>query len=352
MTSLHDYHHHHARELVALGGYALPSRYRTFHEEYAAAQNAAMTDMSFLGKLYVSGKDREALLHRLTTNEMRNLVAGTTRVNVFTNAKGRVVDRVEMLAEEERYLLLTSAGRDETLRQWLDKYIFIEDVKVANVTGELAVIGLFGKECVSRLRECLQINVRDLAAGSFIKHKWREHELLVHRPESASPARLQLLITNAGAIALWQTLLAAFAPIGHDAFETLRILQGIPMAEHELTEECNPHEVGLYPLINFEKGCYIGQEVIARLDAYQKVQRQLMGIKLEAEPQTCTGATLWLKQEEIGKLTSVARAPEGEGAIGLALVKKQYAQPNTRVVVRTNTGESVQAVLGELPFVV
>ncbi|MEK7729006.1 MAG: folate-binding protein YgfZ, partial [candidate division KSB1 bacterium] len=130
----------------------------------------------------------------------------------------------------------------------------------------------------------------------------------------------------------------------------LRILQGIPMVEHELTEEYNPHEVGLYSLINFEKGCYIGQEVVARLDTYQKVQRQLVGVKLDAEPHACANATLWVDEEEIGKLTSIARAPEGNGAIGLAIVRKQYAQHGTRVAVRTSRGDSLNAALVELPF--
>ncbi len=350
MTSLNDYHHLHARDFISLGGYALPLLYQTPQKEFAATQTAAMMDMSFLGKLFVSGKDREALLHRLTTNEMRNLLAGKSRANVFTNAKGRIVDRCEMLAEEERYLLLTSAGRDEVLRQWIDKYTFIEDVRVANVTREFAVIALFGSESAMRLQTQLNIAASELRAGSFLKQKINAHELLLHRPESASATQFQLLIPNPSALALWQTLSAVFTPIGYETFETLRIAQGIPMAEHELTEEYNPHEVGLYPLINFEKGCYIGQEVVARLDTYQKVQRQLVGVKLEAEPQACQSATLWFEEEEIGKLTSVAHAPEGEGAIGLAIVRKQYAQPGARVLARTSSGTSLQATLVELPF--
>jgi folate-binding protein YgfZ len=350
MNTLHDYHHHHARDFISLGGYALPLLYQTPQKEFAATQTVAMMDMSFLGKLFVSGKDREALLHRLTTNEMRKLAPGKSRVNVFINAKGRVVDRFEMLAEEERYLLLTSAGRDETLRQWIEKYTFIEDVKISNVTHEFAIIALFGSESATRLQAQLGFAASNLSAGSFFKQKINEYELYIHRPESSSPAQLQLIIPSASALALWQTLTAAFAPIGYETFETLRILAGIPMAEHELTEEYNPHEVGLYSLINFEKGCYIGQEVVARLDTYQKVQRQLMGVKLDAEPRACTGATLWLEQEEMGKITSIAHAPEGNGAIGLALVRKQSAQLKARVDARAKDGESLHATLVQLPF--
>ncbi|NUO83735.1 aminomethyl transferase family protein [candidate division KSB1 bacterium] len=350
MTSLHEYHQQHARDFLTIGGYSLPQRYRAHAEEYEAAMQAAMLDASFLGKLYVSGKDREALLHRLTTNEMRKLPVGKSRVNVFTNVKGRVIARVEMLAEEQRYLLLTGAGQGATLRAWIDKYTFIEEVKPIDATHALAVIALFGEESATRLQDCLGVTTHGMAAGSFISQLWQEHELIVHSPEAHSPAHFNLIISNTAALKLWQTLLPAFTPIGYAAFETLRILQGIPMAGHEITEEHNPHEIGLYPLVNFEKGCYLGQEVVARLDTYQKVQRQLMGIKLEIDPEVAAGATLFLEQQEIGKITSAAHARKGNGAIGLAIVRKQNAQPGTRVEARTSSGVVVHAALAALPF--
>lgn len=350
MLNLHDYHKQHALGFVQRGTLAFPLRYREHQTEYAAAKTAAMFDGSAFGKLHVLGKDREALLHRLTTNEMRNLPLGATRVNVFTNAKGRVVDRVEMLAQAERYLLLTSPGYGEILRAWIDKYVFIEDVKVREVTNELSLIALFGMESAARLQKELGLVLEELPAGRFSAHSWNGQELLVHRPEAASAARFNLLISAEAVSDLWQVLLPSFTPIGFAAFETLRIMQGIPMAPHELSEEYNPHEIGLYSLINFEKGCYIGQEVVARLDTYQKVQRRLVGIKLDIEPNDLGGATLFAEQQEIGKLTSIAHAPSGHGAIGLALVRKQYADAETQVEVRAPNGELKSARLTALPF--
>ena len=120
MSPLLEYHRRHAQHLIDLFGYLLPLHYSTFTEEFQASQRAGMMDTGFIGKVRVTGKDREALLHRLTTNEMRNMKAGEARVNIFTNAKGRVVDLVQMLAEEQSYLLLTSPGRAGTLQKWID----------------------------------------------------------------------------------------------------------------------------------------------------------------------------------------------------------------------------------------
>ncbi len=349
MSPLHEYHRRHAEHFIDLFGYSIPLHYSTPKEEYQAAQTAGMLDAGFFDKLRVIGKDRESLLHRLTTNEMRQMQSGASRVNIFTNAKGRVVDRVEMLAEEESYLLLTSPGRAITVQKWIEKYTFLEDVKPHDLTTQLGMISLFGEESAARLEKALGISGAEISAGHFEKTSWQNVEILVHHPEAANPARLNLILPIASEPMVWQSLLSRFTPIGFSTYETLRILPGIPAADHEIVDEYNPHEIGLYPFIDFEKGCYIGQEVIARLDSYQKVQRQLIGVKSETEASLLVGATVWLQEQEAGKLTSVAPAPNGSGTIGLAVVRKTFVQPNTNVVLRREH-ESFPAVFIKIPF--
>ncbi len=349
MSPLHEYHSRHAKHLLDLFGYAIPLRYAAPKQEYKAAQTAAMMDSSFFGKLRVTGKDRESLLHRLTANEMRNLKTGQTRVNIFANAKGRVLDRVEMLAEEESYLLLASPGHAVTLQKWIEKYTFLEEVKSTDLTAALGMISLFGKESSAKLETALGIELGKISAGQFIKTSWQTTETIVHQPQAANPARFNLIVAHENMPALWQALLSEFAPLGFSTYETLRIAHGIPAAGHEIVEEYNPHEIGLYPFINFDKGCYIGQEVIARLDSYQKVQRQLFGVKSETEASLLTGATVWRQDQEAGKLTSVAPAPQGQGTIGLAVVRKTFAQPNLAVELHREH-RTYPAELVHIPF--
>jgi folate-binding protein YgfZ len=349
MPPLQEYHHRHAQHWVDLFGYRIPLYYSTPQEEYQSARRAAMMDAGFFGKLRVSGKDRESLLHRLTANEMRNMKAGESRVNIFTNAKGRVVDRVEMLAEEDGYLFLTSPGRSATLQKWIEKYTFVEDVQAIDLTPQLGMINLFGTESAAKLERLFGIQLTDIPPGHYLKVPRQNGEILAHYPEAANPARFNLITSHESVSALWQALLSEFEAVGFSTFETLRISQGIPVADHEIVDEYNPHEIGLYPFINFDKGCYIGQEVVARLDSYQKVQRQLIGVKSEAAARALEGAAIWQGEHEAGKLTSVAPAPRGEGAIGLAVVRKSFAQPNTGVELRREN-VSYQATLVSIPF--
>ena len=320
----------------------------TPQQEFEAARRAAMINAGFFGKVRVTGKDREALLHRLTANEMRNLKTGETRVNLFTNAKGRVVDRVEMLAEEDSYLLLTSPGRAVTLQKWIEKYTFLEQVQAADLSTALGTISLFGAESAARLENVWGVQLPEISIGQFVKISWQGVEVLVHRPFAANPAAFSLIAPAASVPRLWQALLPQFTVISFSTYEALRVLQGIPAAEHEIVDDYNPHEIGLYPFINFDKGCYIGQEVIARLDSYQKVQRHLVGVQAEAEAAALNGAAVWVQDQEAGKLTSVAPAPRS-GAVGLAVVRKALAQPGTEVTLKREN-ETFPARLTHLPF--
>jgi folate-binding protein YgfZ len=361
---LAEFHENHGRAFVEIGGYQIPVYYKNAVEEYHAAQKAAIMDRGFAGKLRVFGKDREALLHRLTANEMRNLPVGGGVVNIFTNAKGRVVDVVEMFMEEDSIFLLTSPGRAQAVKEWIEKYTFIEDVRCEDVTAQLGVIALFGDESAALLQQVFEWNIRDLPAQYARAFVFGGQRVLVQRSGTISPTQFNLILPAEAMIKFWQALLATAAPIGHAAYEMLRIHRGLPVMDKEITEEYNPHEVGLHPFINFDKGCYIGQEVIARLDTYQKVQRQLAGVRLETptilfdkeqkenrgdQLFSATPAPIYAGDQLIGQLTSACFSPGRSGGIGLAVVRKQFAAHADAAQVRWPE-RIVPAHLQVLPF--
>ena len=352
--TLNEFHHSPAKAFVNIGGYSIPAYYQDAVAEFNAAQKAAMMDRSFTGKLRVFGKDRETLLHRLTANEMRHLKSGEGVVNIFTNAKGRVVDVVEMFMEEECIFLLTSPGRAPIVKQWIEKYTFIEDVRCEDISSQIGMISLFGAESAALLQTLFDWPVQDLPAQHARLLVHGEKSILVQRSGLITPVQFNLLMPVAELEKFWQTLTPQATPIGHAAYEMLRIHRGLPMMEKEITDEYNPHEVGLYPFINFEKGCYIGQEVIARLDTYQKVQRQLAGVKFEmSDPDDPLFAALpvpiYVGEQLIGQLTSACFSPGQQSGLGLALIRKQFAASTEPVQIRWPE-RTVTGCLQELPF--
>ena len=319
----------------------MPLRYGDQLQELQTSRLAAMTDRSFIGKLRITGKDRESLLHRLSTNEIRGMKPGESRITVFPNAKGRIVDAVELLAFDDHYLMLTGPGRDEIMRGWIEKYCFIEDVQISDVSTALAVIVLLGNEIWPAVQRSL--SVAELSIGAFVNCEWQGVKFMLHRPAGLSAAAVQMIVPEDMAVDLWQALLAVTPPVGMMAYESRRIANGVPAADHELIEQFNPHEVGLFPYINFNKGCYIGQEVIARLDSYDKVQRKLVVLAFEEHLGVAEGAALFFDDKDVGTLTSLAASLAG--AIGLGVVRTQFAQSEARLEARWPDGSAACKVI-------
>jgi len=352
--TLNEFHHSEAKAFIDIGGYPIPAYYQDAMAEFRAAQKTAMMDRGFIGKLRVTGKDRESLLHRLSANEMRHLPVGGGVVNIFTNAKGRVVDVVEMFIEADSIFLLTSPGRAPILKQWIEKYTFVEDVRCDEVTSQFGVIALLGEESAALLQKVFDWNIGDLPAQHARAFVVEGQRVLVQRSGAIAPTPFNLILPAAVMMKCWEALLAQAVPIGQAAYEMCRIHRGLPLMGKEITDEYNPHEVGLYPFINFDKGCYIGQEVIARLDTYQKVQRQLAEVKLEMSALdeklfAATPAPIYFGEQLIGQLTSACFSPGHQSGLGLAVIRKQFAASTEPVQIRW-LERVVMGYLQELPF--
>jgi folate-binding protein YgfZ len=260
-----------------------------------------------------------------------------------------------MFMEEDCIFMLTTPGRAKQVKEWIEKYTFIEDVRCEDVTSQYGLIAFFGEESVKLLRQYFGWEVDDLAEQCARSLAWEGKRVIVHRSGAITPARFNLIMPVAEMAKLGEQITAQATPIGYAAYEMLRIHRGQPAVGKEITDEYNPHEVGLYPFINFEKGCYIGQEVIARLDSYQKVQRQLMGVTLDVDeasalPTFDTSVQIYFGEQLIGQLTSVCFSPERGQGIALAVVRKQFATQTGPVQIRWPE-RSVIGRLRPLPFI-
>ncbi len=152
-----------------------------------------------------------------------------------------------------------------------------------------------------------------------------------------------LLVPSEQAAALWQALRGAGAePMGENVWESLRVEQGRPVADYELTEEHNPLEAGLWQSVSFNKGCYIGQEIVARLDTYQKLKQQLWGLRLSAP--VAPGTPVVAEGSKVGSVTSVAETPQGP--VALAYLRAKAGGAGAQVQV----GEASATVV-DLPLI-
>ncbi len=307
----------------------------------AAQDSVVVCDRSQWGIIRVSDDDRIRFLHNQTTNDFQSLKPGQGCDTVMVTSTARTIDLVTAYVLEDAVLLLVSPNRREFLIQWLDKYIFYADkVLLTDVTNETATFKIIGSQSDTIIEK--------LGAEAIIGQPDGTHQLFDGGVRVAVGSGLALpgytLILPASLKAtVWEKIVEAGAQEMSDrAIEVLRILQGRPAPEHELTDDYNPLEAGLWHTISFSKGCYIGQETIARLNTYKGVKQHLWGIRLNAPVEI--GSAIAVGDEKVGKLTSYTET--ADGYFGLGYIRTKAGGVGMIVQVGETEGEIV-----EIPFV-
>ncbi|MFB2838591.1 YgfZ/GcvT domain-containing protein [Floridanema evergladense] len=309
----------------------------------AAREGVALCDRTHWGRILVSDEDRSRFLHNQTTNDLQSLKPGAGCDTVFVSSTARTIDLVTAYILEDSVLLLVSPNRREYLLQWMDKYIFFADkVKLKDITNDTATFSLIGPESEQIVKKLGAEEIINQAYGNHQLFKLEDIEFRVAVGSGLAIPGYTLIVAAEYAAKLWKKLVELGAvPLGEQGWEQLRITQGRPIPDQELTDDYNPLEAGLWQTISFTKGCYIGQETIARLNTYKGVKQQLWGIRLAAPVEV--GSAINLEDEKVGKLTSFTETEKGY--FGLGYVRTKAGGEGLKVRVGEVEGEVV-----EVPF--
>ncbi|WP_445630835.1 CAF17-like 4Fe-4S cluster assembly/insertion protein YgfZ [Nostoc sp. DSM 114167] len=311
----------------------------------AARVGVAICDRTAWGRIKVAGDDRLNFLHNQSTNNFQILKPGQGCDTVFVTSTARTIDLVTAYVREDAVILLVSPNRRQFLMEWLDKYIFYADkVELSDITQYTNTFSLIGPGSDAVLEK--------LGIGELIGQPYGSHQVY-----TIAPAEGVRIAVGSGLAApgytftfpytdketVWNKLLEAGAVEMSDrAWDALRILQGRPAPDAELTDDYNPLEVGLWQTISFTKGCYIGQETIARLNTYKGVKQHLLGIRLSAPVEV--GSAIAVADEKVGKLTSYTQT--ADGYFGLGYIRTKAGGVGLKVKVGETEGEVI-----EIPFV-
>jgi tRNA-modifying protein YgfZ len=333
---LRELHRTEARELMAYHDWEVPAVYSSVDQEFqAATAGVALLDHSLFGRLEISGTDGLDLLHRLSTNNLLATGPGKVLPTILTTDKGRVVDYVKFARTAPTPLLVVSPNNEETVTHWIDRYCITEDVRLHCVTNDSSMFTLIGPRAQEAASGILGV---DLPAGMCVETKIGEATVVAAFVETPRVQMTHFLVGNTAAEMVWSELTRkgerfGLLRMGFAAYEAFRIARGIPDIGKELTADFNPYEVGLRDAISMTKGCYIGQEVIARLDTYQKVRRQLMGIVLSGPmPSENLPVPLLLAGEEVGVMTSLSAFPVKGRHVALGVVRNDRVHEGDALV--------------------
>ena len=359
MLALREFHAEQGAVFTELQSMEAVAHYGDIAAEYAALQNSVgLADLSFRGRLCLLGADRVRLLHGQVTNDIKALQAGQGCYAAFTSPKGRMQADVHVYALADELLLDFEPGLTQSLIERLDHYIVSDDVQAVDVAEHYGLFSFQGPKA--------------LEVPGLLDPGWTlapQSHGIVHRPDPelgdlywVNHARtgsqgVDVFVPTAAMGMVWDKLCLAVRslggrPVGGSALELARIEAGVPRFGVDMDESHLPPEAGLDRNgISYTKGCYIGQETIARIRTYGQVTKALRGLRFDpGAPMPVRGDKLFYNGREVGSLTSVIQSPRLGCPIALGYVRKECNAPGTALVVRSVSGAEIPATIVPLPF--
>jgi len=307
-------------------------------EEYAVVRRrVGFLDRGDFGVLELTGRDRASFLHALLSNEVKALGPGQGCAATLLDIHGKVQVVLFVWVADDRIFVVTPPAMAAKTAEALDHYLFSEKVAIEDVSREKTLFVLAGpqaRETSDRLMGKLgETSVRLVSGGG----ETGEAEVWIMCP-LAEASKVREALGGAGV-----------RPIGPEAFESLRIEAGTPLFGHDVDESVLLPEIPFENLLSQTKGCYPGQEVVVRIRDRGHVNRTLRGLVLDGDQVPAQGAEVVVDDAVIGKVTSATRSFGLAHPIALAFVRRQHAEPGTRVSVRF-AGTTLAAAVSALPF--
>ena len=374
-SPLESSHQRLAATMTEREGWSLPESYGDKLLEYAVVREtgAGLIDLSSRGRILVTGNEAVQFLNGLITNDMKTLAVNSWMPAVFPNVQGRLIAsvRVARLKDEgtdknvcPTFLIDTEAATHERVLKTIERFTLAGDFRVTDVTKATAMLSMQGKKAVEVVRTVLGDHASGLLPNQLMQipdpetrdDRIRSHEparaVTVMRASHTSEDGFDLVVNEDQAGDFWDALENAGArPVGYAALEILRIEAGIPRYGVDMDETNIVTETSLDDAVSYTKGCYVGQEIIARIKYRGHVAKKLTGVMFERAAEVEVDATIQAADgKEVGRITSVTYSPHLGRTIALAYLKYDYLASGTSLKVISGT-EVFEARVMELPFV-
>jgi folate-binding protein YgfZ len=285
----------------------------------ALLQTVGGTPLDHTGWIRVTGDDRARWLNGMVTNATQQLKSGEGNYNFLLSVQGRIQGDATIFAEPDALLLETATSQVPGLMALLDRFIIMDDVELADVSGAQTGLLIAGPQAVSLLAK-IGLSVQSLPALNRQTLAWNSTDITAIHAYSPIVPRYELWTDAANAAELLHAVLDADAILCEpQSLEWLRMLEGTPLYGIDIRERELPQETAQTRALHFSKGCYLGQEIVERIHSRGNVHRTFAGFRLDGKLPT-PGSKLESGGKEIGELTSVAAIPmPGADAVQLAL---------------------------------
>lgn len=336
-------------------GWELPVRFADpLLEHRAIRAGAGLIDLSYRGILELTGKDRARFLNGMVTNDVKSLKPGSGLYAAMLNAHGKLIADMRIYALADAYWLELHTTLIPKVREALERHLIADQVEVRDRSMEFVLMALQGPASVELLEGLGMKVAKSLADYQHLEAAIEAVPVRVIRVSETGEEGFVIVVPMAAAHAVWLALRQAGydgepRSVGMEAVNILRIEAGTPWYGLDMDETILLQEAGLEQAISFSKGCYIGQETVARIAHRGHVNRHLVGLLINTDEVPVSDTPLLYEQREVGRVTSAVHSLSLDRPIALGYVRRELMAPGTVLELRSPDGVG-SAEIVSLPF--
>ena len=358
-SPLHSQHEALGAHFQTMGEWEMPEHFgQTANEYLAVRQGVGIADLSLRGINRITGDDRITWLQNLISNDIRPLTSGHGLYSAFMDHKGKMLSYFRVLLLEDSIVLEDAGEVGDATYQHLRKFLLYgTKAKMENCLESWGTLLISGPSAAKLVKQAFSI---DLAEATSLDNQVVDIEgqtALFVRTEETGECDIEILVPIEGLASVWERIWEIGKPfglsaVGHAALESLRLEAGIPKLGPDLNDRIVPPEANLEgKAFSLTKGCYPGQEVVARMDTYGSVKRRLVGLLLDSnEAKLPTpGDKIFSGDREVGWISSAAHSPTFQKPIAFGFPLRDFTKPETELAIEIG-GERCSAVVHALPF--
>jgi folate-binding protein YgfZ len=343
-------------ELREYRGAETALRFSDVRQEFASlVDGCGVFDLGFRARISLKGSDRVRWANGMVTNNIRDLAIGRGVYAFLLNPQGHILGDMNVFNTGETLEVETDRSQAEEILATFDHYIIMDDVEVTNLSDAWTMLGVVGPRARATLNragievpelETLQTCIPRCSCDCGCT------ECTVIRGDDPVSESYELWLAPKDVLKTWNALVAAGAkPVGSEVLEMYRIATGIPLFGVDIRERDLPQETEQARALNFNKGCYVGQEIVERIRSRGNVHRKFTSFVLEEASSISAGAKISSGEKEVGEITSAAILPLGSGkqTVALGYIRREVAMPGREVIIAGHKAKIPIQPLGNLP---
>lgn len=353
-TALYDVHLKSGAKIIEFAGYMMPISYRGIIAEHLKVRSSVgIFDVSHMGEIEFKGENALEMVQRITINDASRLKEYQAQYSAMCYRDGGIVDDLLVYRFPNKYLMVVNASNREEGYKWIIENK-MDGVEIDDVSDSITLIAVQGPNSIKTLQKLTEINLEKMKYYHFAESFLAGSNVVISRTGYTGEIGFEVFVSIEDSEYIWDKVMEAgkefdIEPIGLGARDSLRLEKKYCLYGNDITEKTNPLEAGLGWITKFEKGDFIGRDVLLKIKR-EGIKRKLIGYVVVEKAFPRKGYKLFKNGEFIGETTSGIFSPSIQKGIGMGYVKKEFSEVGCSfdVVIR---GENVKAEVVKTPFV-